>query len=105
MNQYQFFANKKVSPVAKTIARILHKKLFVLFQKHFSSSTKIILEIGPGQGAFTELLTSIPNVQYKGYEPESILCQQLQNKGLTITQTIVPPIPRKRTIPSALLSC
>ena len=95
MNQYQFFANKNVSPVAKTIARILHKKLLILFQKHFSNSTNSILEIGPGQGAFTELLTSIQDIQYRGYEPESILCQQLQSKGLTIMQTVVPPIPEK----------
>jgi SAM-dependent methyltransferase len=95
MNQYQFFAQKKISPVAQTIARILHKKLFILFKKHFSSSANSILEIGPGQGAFTELLTAIPSLHYKGYEPATLLCRHLQSKGLTVTQTVVPPIPEK----------
>jgi SAM-dependent methyltransferase len=95
MNQYQFFAKKKVSPLAQAIARKLHKKLFSLFKSHFSSSADSVLEIGPGQGAFTELLITIPSIRYKGYEPETLLCRNLENKGLTVTQTVVPPIPEK----------
>jgi SAM-dependent methyltransferase len=95
MNKYQFFAQKKATPVAKIIAQMMHKKLFKLFLKHFHDSGKKILEIGPGLGRFSALLNTIPKINYKGFEPESILCQNLREQGLEIVQNTVPPIPEK----------
>ncbi len=95
MNNYQFFAQKKVTPIAKVIARNMHKKLFELFLKHFNNSDKNILEIGPGLGRFSSLLNTIPEIHYKGYEPESILCKNLKEQGLEIVQGTVPPIAEK----------
>jgi SAM-dependent methyltransferase len=95
MNKYQFFAQKKATPVAKIIAQIMHKKLFKLFLRHFHDTDKRILEIGPGLGRFSALLNTIQDILYKGYEPESILCKNLRDQGLEIVQGTVPPIPEK----------
>jgi len=95
MNKYQFFAKKKATPAAKIIAQIMHKKLFALLSKHCNGRDKKILEIGPGLGRFSAFLNTIPDILYKGYEPESIMCNNLRDQGLEIVQATVPPIPEK----------
>lgn len=91
MNEYRFFAEKKATPFAHFIAEQMHKKLFRLFRKKIPQDGVSILEIGPGLGNFTKWITTVPGMSYTGYEPESVLCKRLQEKGLKVVNQRIPP--------------
>jgi SAM-dependent methyltransferase len=51
-----------------------------------------LLEIGPGRGAFADICLS-RGVDYWAIEPNDEMATALQQRGINVTRSIIPPIP------------
>ena len=95
MAHYDFYAEKKVTSIGAWINRRVTAKLaktFTAWSGLSESTTRSVLEIGPGQGHFASLLAGQKGIAYKAYEPERILFEKLTAQGLNVVSGAVPPI-------------
>jgi SAM-dependent methyltransferase len=96
MAHYDFYAKKRVTSIGAWINRAAtyHLARLCVQYGNFSKTAKTtVLEIGPGKGGFAESLANTASVDYKGYESDKLLFEELKSHGLTIVNATVPPIP------------
>jgi SAM-dependent methyltransferase len=96
MAEYDFYAEKKVTPLGAFINRRIAARLAAACAGNLPEtpgSKPRVLEIGPGQGAFAQNLTAAGTVEYKAYEPEKKLCDRLAARGFAAVNAAVPPLP------------
>jgi len=86
---YQFYTQRKVSPVGKNLADLLAKKVYDTVKRHTPAQGKVF-EIGCGEGRVAALLT--PHFDYYGYEPSPALSNNLRSKSVKVDTKTAPPI-------------
>jgi 2-polyprenyl-3-methyl-5-hydroxy-6-metoxy-1,4-benzoquinol methylase len=92
LSKYNFYAEKKISPMGGYFNKIITHKMVKLVSR-YSGAVQKILEIGPGKGGFAKCyLKQFPDVQYCGYEPSEMLYNNLKADGLNVKQKGIPPI-------------
>jgi SAM-dependent methyltransferase len=89
MSYYDSYAQRNVSSIGKYLGRKL--ACFIESQiDRWCEPGGSVLEIGSGDGRFAQLIST--KYKYTGIEPSEALAKRLQESGITVRKTFVPPI-------------
>lgn len=85
-----YFEANRVS-LANKLIRLKNRKIYAIISSYLRENSAI-LELGVGRGFFADVCTD-QKCNYYGIEASGSQCTKLAERGLKVTQCMVPPIP------------
>lgn len=92
MPYYNHYFEAEQSDTASRLIRLKNKKIYKFTSKHLGNQNGAVLELGVGKGYFADICAEEKH-EYFGIEASDSACGGLVEKGLHVTQCLVPPIP------------
>jgi SAM-dependent methyltransferase len=86
---YDHFGKNKPTVFGNWLVKRTCQQIFDFAQ---INEGKIVLEVGPGRGAFADICLG-RGIEYWAIEPNVKMADELQKRGANIIRNIVPPIP------------